>query len=382
LNPNSILYITTFPKKDKGFESNRGVSSTCKYLGGWIIILIEELIFMNIFVTGAAGYIGGMLAERFLDEVKVKKVVALDLKEPPSFFPASNPKVRWIQYNLGEKGWEEKVLKEGMPDVVIHCAYIIRQQYGKEKRAWQYKSNIIAADKLFDFTFKNNIGRLIHYSTAASYGAYPSNSSKAWFKESDSFRETKYLYAQEKKLIEETLEGLFSKSKPKSQVLIIRPAAISGPRGQFMYDRFGLLYAVKEGFPVVPVTWPDSARQFIHEDDIWEATKLMTFGGVSGRYEVFNLAPDDYFLLKDLAKEIAKPVVRIPIWLGRLAYGVMWHLSRGKIPTPPSGINAYSYPVVLDGSKITKSGFKYKYSGEEALKAKEGYYAKFVKSKN
>jgi UDP-glucose 4-epimerase len=333
---------------------------------------------MNIFVTGAAGYIGGMLAERFLDESKIKNVMALDIKPAPEFFPISHKKVTWIQHNLGDEGWEEKILRIGMPDVLIHCAYIIRQQYGKNDRAWQYKSNIIAADRVFDFVFKNNIKRLIHYSTAASYGAFLSNSPDKKFKEDDGFRETNYLYAEEKRLIEDKLKSVFEELNPKTQVLIIRPAAVSGPRGQFMYDRFGLLYAVKEGFPVVPVTWPESARQFIHEDDIWEASKFMSFGGVDDQYEVFNLAPEDYFLLKDLAKEIGKPVVRIPVWLGRFAYGSMWHLSRGKIPTPPTGINSYSYPVILDGSKITNLDFKYRYSGKDALKAKSGYYMKYV----
>ena len=114
---------------------------------------------MKIFITGAAGYIGGMLTHVFLNDPQVERIIALDLKEKDNLLPKeiqNHPKLVWVTYNLGDDGWQDKVLKEGPIDAVIHCAYIIRQGYGK-KRAWQVKSNITAAEKLFDFVFKNKI---------------------------------------------------------------------------------------------------------------------------------------------------------------------------------------------------------------------------------
>jgi len=327
---------------------------------------------MKIFITGASGYIGGMLVDRFLEDKKVEKIIALDMNPPGGKKPGG--KVSYITHNLGDAGWEEKVLAHGIPDVVIHCAYVIREGYGK-KREWQIKSNITAADRVFDFVFKNKIPKLVHFSTVASYGARPSNSIGYQFKEEDSFREENYLYGVDKKIIEEKLKNLYEKIKPTTRVLVVRPCAITGPRGQFTFKRFGLLRVVKFGLPMVPVTGPDSARQFIHEDDIWEAIKLMVFGNLSSKYEVFNLAPADFLLLKDMASEIGKISIRVPMWLGRLTFGAMWHLSRGRIPTVPAGINSYTYPIIADGSKITRHGFQYQYSAKEALRADKGYYA-------
>ena len=115
---------------------------------------------MKIFITGAAGYIGGMLTDLFLKDQSVEKVIALDfkdIKEATDRFSEKNPRLKWITWNLGDDGWQEKVLKEGPVDVVIHSAYVIRQGYG-EGRKWQIKSNITAADNVFEFAFKNIAG--------------------------------------------------------------------------------------------------------------------------------------------------------------------------------------------------------------------------------
>lgn len=336
---------------------------------------------VKIFITGAAGYVGGMLAELFLADERVSQVVALDMKEASAKFPQNNPRFAWLTFNLGDDGWQTAVLKYGRPDVVIHCAYVIRQGFGK-KREWQNKCNLIAADKVFDFVFANNIPRLIHFSTVASYGARPENATDRWFKESDPLREEEYLYGVDKKVIEEKLQTVFSRAKAKAspgaslpQALIVRPCAISGPRGQFIFKRFGLLQMVKEGLPIIPLTGQQSARQFIHEDDVADIVFWMTWGGAKGEYEIFNLAPPGFFLLKDMARAIGKTTIHIPRWLGKLGFSFLWYVFRGRFPTVPAGINSYTYPIIVDGSKITRQGFQYQFSVEDALKAQKGRYA-------
>lgn len=339
---------------------------------------------MKIFITGAAGYVGGMLAELFLADERVTRVVALDMKDASDKFPQNNPKFAWITFNLGDEGWQEAVLKYGKPDLVIHCAFVIRQGFGK-KRAWQKKCNLTAAEKIFDFVFSNNVPRLIHFSTVASYGARPGNTIKRWFREEDPFLEDKYLYGVDKKIIEEKLKEFFAREKSAlingqrqnalPQVLIVRPCAISGPRGQFIFRRFGLLMMIKEGLPLIPLCGRQSARQFIHEDDVADIVFWLAGGGVKNEYEVFNIAPAQFFLLKDMARVLGKPVLPIPLWLGKLGFTFLWYVSRGRVPTVPVSINSYAYPIVVDGSKITKFGYQYKFMGEDALLADKGRYA-------
>ena len=332
---------------------------------------------MKVFITGSSGYVGGMLLDRFFADPKVEKIIALDMKDPLPHAASYHSKVSFINWNLGDPGWEEKVLEDGAPDVVIHCAYVIREGYGK-KRDWQLKSNVTAAERVFKFAFQNKIPHLIHFSTVASYGALAGNKVMQKFTEADPFREERYLYGVDKKVIEEKLKAMFQASGFKTQVLVVRPCAITGPRGQFMFKRFGLLQVVKYGLPIVPITGPQSARQYVHEDDIWKAIELMAKGGIKNSYEIFNIAPSDFLLLKDMAKEIGKVSVRVPMVLGKAVFALLWHGSQGRIPTVPTGINSYTYPIMVDGSKITNFGFKYQYTAREALKADRGYYTGFI----
>ncbi len=338
---------------------------------------------MNIFITGAAGYVGGMLAELFLNNPRVRHVTALDMRDASAKFPQHDQRFSWVTWNLGDAGWERQVLRHGKPDVVIHCAYVIREGYG-EKRAWQNKCNIDAAARVFQFVFNEGVLRFIHFSTVASYGALQTNTTSRMFVETDPFLESNYLYGVDKKNIEtmlaETYRSRNNLPAPNivPQVIIFRPCAISGPRGQFMFRRFGLLQMVKHGLPIIPITGPESARQFVHEDDVFDAVSFAALGGVVGKYEIFNLAPPGFLLLKDMAKRIGKYTIRIPMFLGKMAFALLWHMSHGRIPTVPEGINSYTYPIIVDGSKLARAGFRYRYTSIEALAAKVGRYKQSV----
>ncbi len=63
----------------------------------------------------------------------------------------------------------------------------------------------------------------------------------------------------------------------------------------------------------------------------------------------------------------------------RIAFFLQWHLTRGKIPSGPSAWKSYSYPIAVDGSKITKLlGYEYQYAGLDAFKYTDGAYESYV----
>ncbi len=335
-----------------------------------------------------------MLIEQFSARADVAAIFTID-KELPSELYKNNPKVTFIQTNMSDpENWVAQA-KAFAPDLVIHTAWQIREMYGQKPTQWKW--NVTGSDVVFDFAFSTpSVKKLIHFSTVSSYGAFADNSVDHFFKENEGFRKSDYLYAEEKRVVEHHLEEKYAAAKKAGktpQVFIVRPAAITGPRGRYMRIRFGLQAALsgqlKENalhrlisamVSFVPVTkkW---LRQFIHEDDVVDIVQLLSFTDLKGEYEVFNICPPGAPVRgKDMAKAVNKRAVRISPYLIRPVFFVMWNLSRGKVPTSKGGWKSYSYPIAVDGSKLTAQyGYIYKFGSKDAFVKKEGRYAKYIK---
>jgi nucleoside-diphosphate-sugar epimerase len=345
----------------------------------------------NILITGAAGYVGFMLVEQFSRRGDVAKIIALDKEEMPEEF-LGNAKVTYVRSNVSD-GWEKDVAAE-MPDIVIHAAWQIRDLYGKH--ALQWKWNVEGSDRVFDFAFNtSSVKRLVHFSTVASYGAYPDNVIEDIFTEDMPFRPSDYRYAEEKRVSELHLKEKYDAAVARGKdivVAIVRPAAITGPRGRFSRIRFGLQSALSgqlKGSPVyrlislltsfVPAT-PRWARQFVHEDDVVDIVELLAFGESVKGYDAFNLCPPGKpVLAPDMARAVGKRILPVPPLLIRIVFFCMWHGTLGKIPTTRGAWKGYSYPIVVDGSKITERyGYRYQTEGKDAFVFTDGRYADVV----
>jgi len=357
---------------------------------------------LTIFITGGAGYVGAMLIDIFSKRSDVARIIALD-KEPLPDFIKTAPKLKYIRANTSDEkdthagvSWQTMVGIE-KPDVVIHTAWQIREMYGKKSLQWKW--NVVGSDAVFDLAFNTaSVKKLIHFSTVASYSARSENSIKHRFTEEEGFRPSDYLYAEEKRITEEHLKIKYQIAKnnnahPCPQVAIIRPAAITGPRGRYMRIRFGLQSALsgqlKETFihrmislmvSFVPIT-QEWCRQFIHEDDIADIVARLTFGKLVTNYDAFNACPPgDVVTGKDMAEAVHKKTVSIPPWLIRIAFFIMWNGTLGRVPTSRGGWKSYSYPIVVDGSKLTRMyDYTYKWLSKEAFVKKEGRYADYAK---
>ena len=341
----------------------------------------------TILITGAAGYVGTMLVEQFAKRDDVEHIIGID-KEPCPQSLRTLTNYTHLTTNTADD-WEGHV-KDHKPDIVIHTAWQIREMYGAQDMEWQW--NIGGSDKVFDFAFSEaSVARLIHFSTVASYGALATNTLEQRFTETDPFRKVDYLYAEEKRIAEEHLAAKYAASDKRVAVAVVRPAAVTGPRGRYMRIRFGLqstlsgqmkggVYSLISAMVAfVPVT-PKWLRQFIHEDDVVGIVERLAFGEVAGKYEVFNICPPGPAVLApDMAKAVGKHQLHIQPWMVRIAFFVFWHLTRGKVPTGRGAWKSYSYPIAVDGSKVTRMlGYEYQHSSLDSFYYTDGAYESFV----
>src|SRR3989344_2577974 len=308
----------------------------------------------TIFITGGAGYVGEMLCDQFSKREDVGLIIALD-KEPQSEFSKSLPKVQYIEHNLANDGWQ----------------------------------------KVFDFAFSHpGVKKLVYFSTASSYSARADNQLSHFYTEDEGFRADDYIYAHEKMTTEQNLKATFDAAvaagKAVPQVTVVRPAAITGPRGRYMRIRFGLQSALQGNLKgnfvyrlvtaltsFVPATkgW---ARQFIHEDDVSDIVAKLSFDTLSWQYNVFNITPEgEPVLAPDMAAAVGKKILPIQPWMARIAFFFFWHGTRGRVPTCPGSWRFYSYPVLMSGKKLA-SFYACQYSAKDAFQYTDGRYESYV----
>lgn len=331
---------------------------------------------MKIFLTGASGYLGSLLIDSWLSDSRIEKIIALDVNRPRFLFGADHPKIHFIQKNLADVDLDLELQKFMPIDIVAHAAYFIRTPYFKKDQGYQKHSNFTGAANVFNFVFSNNISKLIHFSTVASYGALPANDTSKKFIESDSLNESQIAYGRDKKLVEEDLKSLFSKYSPTTQVFVLRIGSVAGPFLQNMVKKLGLQRFLKTWSFFTPVTNNKGARQYVHEDDAVGAVNFCAANSFAGeRFLTFNVAADCFLTFKEMARLLRKKAVKIPHYVAKLVFSLAWNLSLGFLPTPPGTINSYSYPIIVDGSAITKYGFSYKYNCPEAFLGTKGKFA-------
>jgi nucleoside-diphosphate-sugar epimerase len=344
----------------------------------------------TILIVGV-GYVGEMLCDQFAKRDDVKEIIALD-KEPQGEWCATIPKVTYIQHNMADDGWQEIVAKHN-PDTVILTAWQIRAMYGNAKEQWRW--NVDGSNKVFDFAFTTpSVEKLVYFSTASSYSARKDNRLEHLFTEDEGFRDDDYIYALEKKVTEESLKKIADVARAEGrsvpQISIVRPAAVTGPRGRYMRIRFGLQSALqgnlKGGFVnkiiTTLTTWVPATkgwvRQFIHEDDVSDIVEKFVFEDMQWEYEVFNITPvSDPVLASDMASAVGKKILPIQPWMARFAFFFFWHATGGRIPTCPGSWRFYSYPLVMSGEKLAKV-YTCKYTSKDAFTYTDGRYEDWV----
>ncbi|MDP2856009.1 MAG: NAD-dependent epimerase/dehydratase family protein [bacterium] len=322
---------------------------------------------MKVLITGSAGYIGSLLVNRFLQDKRITKIIGIDLRKRPKRIP-DNPKLSWLKFDLTKDGWQKIVLENGMPDVVIHCAFKIRSAFGIIKIT--ERKNLEICRKVFQFCFENNVKKLIYLSSVAAYGAKKENIG-ALLKESDLLQETTSPYGNQKRLTENELNKLKREYNPESDVCILRLNSVTGPIGQSLSSKFGLVTILTKVFPFVMELSPEWARQFVHEKDVANAIEFFVFKNPEqSSFEVFNVASKTFLKTSQIANALNKKTIKLPAGLVKLGLTLFWPLSFGKL-IPPSAVSGLTYPINVDISKIENAGFSFAHSAKDALLGKE-----------
>lgn len=310
---------------------------------------------MNVFITGALGFIGNQLVKSLQEKNKTTEgkinIIATDIKDEPSFSTDERTKY----YQLDIRSTEvHRVIEEEKIDVVIHLASIVTP--GKNmSREFQYSVDVGGTKNLLKACTRNNVRRIVTTSSGAAYGYYQDN--PPWIKEETRLRGNKeFAYSYHKRLVEEILAS-YRKSHPRLEQVIFRVGTILGENvDNQITDLFKKRY-------LIGISGSESPFVFIWDQDV-VACLIQAID--TDNIGIFNVAGDGALTLQEIGTILNKKIIYLPPSLIKLA---LYFLKRLRLTQyGEEQVNFLRYRPVLDNEKLREE-FRYvpSYTSKEAF---------------
>ncbi|WP_122073487.1 SDR family oxidoreductase [Pseudophaeobacter sp. EL27] len=291
----------------------------------------------KVLITGAAGDVGSaLLRELAQGEDSPYEVVATDIR-PPADLPQG---IRFEVLDVRGEGPDQLIGRE-RPDVVIHLASIV----SPTTRDFAHQVDVIGSRNVLAACRTHEVKRLVVTSSGAAYGYHPDNSVP--LVESDPIRgNPEFAYSDHKRQVEEMLAQARSEAPDLEQV-VLRVGTVLGAG---LENQITALFHKPR---LLALMGCESPFVFIWTRDLARILKRAIQVGPAG---IYNVAGDGALGVSDLSKALNKPVLRLPIWLLKLALAVAHPLKLSRYG--PSQVRFLQYRPVLDNSAL-KARFGY-----------------------
>lgn len=230
-----------------------------------------KLLFKNVLVTGAAGFIGFHLSRRLLKDGY--RVIGLDnlnpyydvsLKEARLNLLTPDENFRFYRTDLADKTGLESLFSQESPDVVVNLAAQAGVRYSLTHPNAYVESNLTGFINLLECCRRNPIRHLVFASSSSVYGA----NTRMPFSVHDNVDHPVSMYAATKKaneLMAHSYSHLFG--LPATG---LRFFTVYGPWGRPDMALFLFTHAILEGQPIQVFNHGNMQRDFTYIDDIIE----------------------------------------------------------------------------------------------------------------
>ena len=280
----------------------------------------------NIFVTGAAGFIGSNLCKRLLKEFKGIKVIGLDNMN--DYYDVSIKEYRlrelqkfdnfiFVKGNLADKETVSKIFVDYKPSVVVNLAAQAGVRYSIENPDAYIESNLIGFYNILEGCRHNEVEHLVYASSSSVYGG----NTKVPYSTDDKVDNPYSLYAATKKS-NELLAHSYSKlyNIPSTG---LRFFTVYGPAGRPDMAYFGFTNKLIKGEKIKIFNYGNCKRDFTYVDDIVEGLIRVMQGAPEKKtgedglpippYAVYNIGNSNPENLLDFVQILQEELIRAKV---------------------------------------------------------------------
>lgn len=297
----------------------------------------------RVLITGAAGYVGGLLGQRLMRDFEV---IGTDIRQR-----ADLPFVI-RQMDIRDKALAD-LLKEQAISHVVHLASVL--DAGSD-RAREFDIDVNGTKNVLDSCLKAGVGHITITSSGAAYGYHADNPD--WIDESQPLRgNPEFAYSDHKRQIEEML-ARYRIEHPQLRQLILRPGTILGATTQNLITN---LFRKKR---ILAISGSASPFVFIWDQDIVAAIEHGLRGNKSG---IYNMAGDGALPVSEIAAILGKKMRTLPVGLLRAVLRCGRFLRIGRYG--PEQVDFLRYRPVLCNRRLKQEfGYQPQKTSEETFR--------------
>ena len=300
---------------------------------------------MQVFMTGATGYVGEAVARELRDAGH--EVVALARSEHAEV-AAEEVGLRPVRGDLTDPARLGELARGA--DAVVHCGLALEPERDEDvmlARTVQGTRNVL------DAAAKVGAHTLVVVTSVGVYGARPDNPLPL-DEDAAPRAAPEFAAAHQLRLAEQLVEE-WADDHPGVGVTVLRPALVLGAGGWL--DRHLAL-------PRLPLVGGQCApMQFVSPDDVAAAVQLAVAGRLGG---TFNVAADGWVTGAEVAGLLGRRTVRVPEETAFGAARLLW--ARGLSHLPPGALPTLMYPSVVATERLRARGWTPSSSNRELLR--------------
>jgi len=307
-----------------------------------------QQVMKRVVITGSSGYLGCKLVAHFRGLGAA--VLGTDLRPPREVAPDE-----FICSDICDAALIGR-LQEFAPDTVIHAAFVVTPMHDEKL---MHRINIDGTRNILEAVARIQPARFMLLSSATAYGAWPDNPvpmDESWPRRA----RPDFQYAADKTEVEQIADE-FARQHPSVAVSYVRPSIVGGPRMDNYLRRsiFGMPFLIRFDGRDVPL-------QFVHEDDVVGAIDAILAADGRG---AFNVAPPNWTLTSEIARETNRRVVPLPFWLVKGAAWLAWNVRLAIHESPPGYLYFARYPWVLNPTRLCgELGYKFRHTSLDTIR--------------